>query len=139
MKFLRLTLLLLVLVSTTFAAWSERKKSDPGPHPIRILKVVKDNPTGDFNTSRGEIQIWLQNGVDADVDKVRVEIDLYSKSGRFVEKLSKEVGVIKAGSKNYQNMKWNVYGESQVTMKIWIYYNGGLDRLTQYEAEPPVW
>lgn len=137
--FAALTCAAVVGVFSGGALWAEKKQSDPGPHPLRILKVVKDNSGSAFAQARGELQIWLQNSVDADVDQVKIEVELYNKSGRILDKVTKNVGIVKAGSKSFQNIKYNVMGEDYVQPKIWIYYNAGNERLTQFEAEPPVW
>ena len=138
MKSFQVLLLLMALWLAPSLAFGEKKKSDPGPHPLKILKVVRDNRGSNLAEARGEMQIWLQNAVDADIDKVKLEIELYSASGRYLDKVTKDIGVIKANSKSYQTIRWST-SESALHQKIWIYYNRGAERLTQYEAEPPVW
>lgn len=130
-------LCLSAVLTPTFAR--ERKKSDPGPHPLKILKVVKDNSGTSFNQSKGSLQIWLQNSADADVDQVKLEVEFYNKGGRLIDTVTKDVGIVKASSKSFQNVKWNIVGEEYLVPKIWIYYNSGADRPTLFEAEPPVW
>jgi hypothetical protein len=137
--FLRLAAVLLCLSALLMPAFGEKKHSDPGPHPLRILKVLKDNSGSSFNQSKGDLQIWLQNAVDADVDQVKIEVEFYSKGGRYVDKVVKEVGIVKASSKSFQTVRWNIVGEEILVPKIWIYYNAGAERLTMFEAEPPVW
>lgn len=145
MKSLRSLLLLLVLVVTANApTWAdhERRGSDPGPHPIKLLKVIRDgNPSGQqFGETRGSIEIWLQNAADADVDKVTLEVELWNKDGRFIEKIVRNIGTINANSRSIQKVKWNlVGGENNVTQKIWVLYNAGKEHLTQFEAIPVTW
>jgi len=136
MRFLSILLLLALVVPVAAA----KKKSDPGPHPLKVLKAKVNARAGTMNSAAGDMTVWVQNVSDVLVDKVRVELELYGDNGRLVEKKAKEVGNMEPGAKHYIDFRWDVIGEKSVTYHIWIYYNGGLqDRLTQFEGEPPVW
>jgi hypothetical protein len=137
---MRATLCLLLAAILVFPALAARRKSDPGPHPLKVLKAKVNARQGTNNNSVGDMTVWVQNTTDVLVDKVRVELELYDDGKRLVEKKVKELGDVEPGVKNYIDFRWDIIGERNVTFKIWIYYNGGLtDRLTQFEGEPPVW
>ena len=136
MRFLTICLLLALVIPVAAA----KKKSDPGPHPLKVLKAKVNARSGNMNSAIGDMTVWVQNTSDVLVDKVRVELELYGDNGRMVEKKVKEVGNMEPGAKHYIDFRWDVIGEKNVTFNIWIYYNGGLqDRLTQFNGEPPVW
>lgn len=137
---MRVKLCLLLALLLVFPALAAKRKSDPGPHPLKVLKAKVNARSGGMNNSQGEMTVWVQNTSDVMVDKVRVEVELYDDNKRMVEKKVKELGDVEPGVKNYIDFRWDIMGERNVTWKIWIYYNGGLsDRLTQFEGEPPVW
>jgi hypothetical protein len=136
-----LTLLVAAMAPLAYSV-SENRGSDPGPHPLKVLKVVREINQGEagMGQTRGTMEIWLQNSADVDVDKVKMEVEIFTRDGRFLDKVKKDIGVIKAGSKSYQTVRWSVIGNEQsVKQKIWLFYNGGKEKLTQFEAEPPTW
>lgn len=117
-------------------AEAKRRKSDPGPHPIKVLKIVQDGASRQgMNGCDGRYSIWVQNTTDVAVDKVKIEMELYSRSGRIVETVSKEIGDVEAGHKKISELKYNIVGEQSVKPRFWIMYNSGKEALTQFEAD----
>lgn len=134
------TLILLASALAIGPAAAKRRKSDPGPHPLKILKVVQDgSSTSTMNGTSGRYHLWLQNTTDVAVDKVAVEMELYSKTGRLEETVTKEVGNVDAGQKTFVELKYNIIGEATVKPRFWVKYNAGKQELTQFEIDGPSW
>ncbi len=140
MKFMRLTTLILLVVACIVAPASARRKSEKGPHPIKVLKIVQDGAgRGGMNNASGRYHIWLQNTTDVAVDKVQLEMELYSDTGRLVDKVTKEVGVLESGAKNMAELRYNVVGERNLKPRFWVLYNAGKEKLTEFELDGPSW
>lgn len=121
-------------------AGAVRRKSDRGPHPIKILKIVQDgNSTQNLSGTSGRYHLWMQNTTDVAVDKVEVQMELWTKTGRLEDTIKKEVGTVEAGAKNMVDLKYNVVGESSLKPRFWILYNAGKEAPVQFEVEGPSW
>lgn len=116
------------------------RKSDPGPHPIKILKVMQDSSSREtMNGTEGRWHIWMQNTTDVDVDKVALEVDFYNPSGRLVETVKKDIGTLESGHKNMAEVKYDIIGEHHLKPRIWVLYNGGGEKPTQFEVQGATW
>ena len=135
----RIAILLIVLVLAGAAALAQKRKSDPGPHPLKLIKALWDPAGRRMNATRGNIKLWLQNVADVPVDKIKVEVEILDQNGHLEETISREIPILDAGAKKTFDLTWSVIGEEIVKPRIWVYYNGGLDRLTQFEAVPENW
>lgn len=132
-----LGLLALGLVLTPAEA---RRKSQPGPHPIKVLKIVQDGASQQtMNGAKGRYHVWLQNTTDVAVDKVQLEMELYNNSGRVIEKVTKEIGTLESGAKNMAELKYNVVGERTVKPRFWLMYNAGKEKPAEFEIDGPSW
>lgn len=121
-------------------AEAARRKSDKGPHPLKILKVVQDgSSTQTMSGCSGRFHIWMQNTTDVAVDKVAIEMEVFSKSGRLEDTIKKEIGNVEAGAKAFAELKYNVIGEQQVVPRFWVKYNAGGEKLTEFEVDGPSW
>ena len=143
MRFFRTSILaLLVMVSLALVTQArENRHSDPGPHPLKLLKVERSSSQEHpgMGPAKGNMDIWIQNAADADVDKVKIEVELFSPNGRFLDKVVKDIGIIKANSRCLQTVRWDIVDRGQgIKQKIWIFYNGGKEKLIQFEADAPV-
>ena len=67
---------------------AEKLKSDPGPHPLKVLKAKVNSRQGANNNSVGDMTVWVQNTSDVMVDKVRVELWLFDDNKRLVGMIS---------------------------------------------------
>lgn len=134
------TLVLLASALLIVPASAKRRKSDPGPHPLKILKVVQDGSSHTtMNGTAGRYHLWMQNTTDVAVDKVEVEMELYSKTGRLEDTIKKEVGNVDAGQKTFVELKYNIIGEQTIKPRFWVKYNAGKEALTQFEIDGPAW
>jgi len=122
-------------------AQAARRRSDPGPHPLKILKIVQDsNSRQSMGGASGRYHLWMQNTTDVDVDKVQVEMEIYSKSGRLEDTVRQEIGNVAAGAKAFVELKYNVIGtEIDFKPRFWVQYNGGKEKLTQFEIDGASW
>ena len=136
---MRILMILLLLTALCGALEdNSKKKSDPGPHPLKILKVTVEPRDLSMSSNRGQVAVWLQNVYDVGVDKVRIEVQLYDKNGKLRDKLVKQTDLIDPGKKTVYEFNYDLTGFSDKPRpRIWVFYNGGLDRLTQFEAEIP--
>ena len=126
--------------SLLLPAYAARRKSDPGPHPLKILKIVQDgSSTVSMNGSSGRYHLWMQNTTDVAVDKVAIEMEVFSKSGRLEDTVKKEIGNVEAGAKAFAELKYNVIGEQAVVPRFWVKYNAGGEKLTEFEVDGPSW
>ena len=141
MKKLQLALLCAAILAVfVVPAGAARRKSEKGPHPLKILKVVQDiGNQSNMNGAVGRYHVWMQNTTDVAVDKVVVEMELYSESGRKVETIKKDVGEISSGAKSMVEFKYNVIGERTVKPRFWVLYNAGKEAPVQFEIDGPSW
>ena len=126
---------ILLILTAALAVVAERRKSDPGPHPIRLLKAIVENNGRDIGMSRGVVHLWVHNASDVAVDKCKVEVELFTRDNRLADKVTRDLGTIEPGNKKLQDIKWTIAGEEELKPRIWLLYNGGMDRLTQFEVE----
>jgi hypothetical protein len=128
------------LAALVLPAGAARRKSDKGPHPLKILKVVQDvGNQSSMGSSTGRYHVWMQNTTDVAVDKVQVELELFSESGRLVETVKKDIGEVGAGAKSMVELKYNVIGERTVKPRFWVLYNAGKEAPVQFEIDGPSW
>lgn len=121
-------------------AEAARRKSDPGPHPLKVLKVVQDGSSQQtMNGSFGRYHVWLQNTTDVAVDKVQIEMELYSRSGRLEDTVKKDIGTVEPGAKSTIELKYNVIGEQSLKPRFWVFYNAGKEKPIQFEIDGPSW
>jgi hypothetical protein len=121
-------------------AEAARRKSDKGPHPLKILKVVQDGTsTMSMNGCSGRYHVWMQNTTDVAVDKVEIEMEVYSKSGRLEDTIKKDLGTVEAGQKTFADLRYNIVGETTVKPRFWVKYNAGKEKLTEFEIDGPSW
>lgn len=126
--------------SLLLPAYAARRKSDKGPHPLKILKIVQDGSSSiNMNGSSGRYHLWMQNTTDVAVDKVEVQMELWSKTGRLEDTVKKEVGNVDAGQKTFVDLKYNVVGETTLKPRFWVLYNGGKEAPIQFEIDGPSW
>jgi len=141
MKSYQYATLALATAGTLFLpAYAARRKSDPGPHPLKILKIVQDGSSRqDMNGASGRYHLWMQNTTDVAVDKVEVQMELYSTTGRLEDTIKKEVGNVDSGAKTFVDLKYSVIGSQTVKPRFWILYNGGKEKPIQFEVDGPSW
>jgi hypothetical protein len=133
-----LSLSLMALVAPSIA--EKPRKADPGPHPIKVLKVTQDSGSREtMSGTEGRYHVWLQNTTDVAVDKVALELEFYSRSGRKVETVRKEIGVLESGNKNMAEVKYEILGERSVRPRVWVMYNAGKENPAQFEVTGAQW
>ena len=139
MKAIQIASLTLLVAATLLGpAQAKRRKSDPGPHPLKILKVVQDGSShATMAGCSGRYHIWMQNTTDVDVDKVSIEMELFSPSGRLEDTIKQDLGTIAAGQKSFADLKYNIIGETTLKPRFWVKYNAGKEQLTQFEIDGP--
>jgi hypothetical protein len=121
-------------------AFAARRKSDPGPHPLKILKIVQDgSSTVSMNGASGRYHLWMQNTTDVAVDKVEVQMELWSKTGRLEDTVKKTIGNVDAGQKTFVELKYNVVGETSLKPRFWVLYNAGKEAPVQFEIDGSSW
>lgn len=126
--------------SLLLPAFAARRKSDPGPHPLKILKIVQDGSSSqNMNGTSGRYHVWMQNTTDVAVDKVELQMELWSKTGRLEDTVKKEVGTVESGAKSMVELKYNVVGESSLKPRFWVLYNAGKEAPVQFEIDGPSW
>lgn len=127
-----------VLVGPSTAA--KPRRGDPGPHPIKVLKVTQDSGSRETMAgTQGKYHVWLQNTTDVAVDKVALELEFYSRSGRIVETVRKEIGVLESGNKNMAEVRYDILGERSVKPRVWVMYNAGKEQPAQFEVTGAQW
>ncbi|MFN8608818.1 MAG: hypothetical protein U0931_14875 [Vulcanimicrobiota bacterium] len=141
MKTYQYTALVLAAASSLLLpAFAARRKSDPGPHPLKVLKIVQDgSSTQNMNGTSGRYHVWMQNTTDLAVDKVEIQMELWSKTGRLEDTIKKDVGTVESGAKSMVELKYNVVGESSLKPRFWVLYNGGKEAPIQFEVDGPSW
>jgi hypothetical protein len=141
MKTYQYTALALAVAGSLFLpAWAARRKSDPGPHPLKVLKIVQDGSSSqNMNGTSGRYHVWMQNTTDVAVDKVELQMELWTKTGRLEDTIKKEVGTVESGAKSLVELKYNVVGETNLKPRFWVLYNGGKEAPVQFEVDGPSW
>lgn len=141
MKSLQVLLLVCLLgIGISIPVNGARRKSDKGPHPLKILKVVQDGSSrSTMNGCNGRYHIWLQNVTDVAVDKVEIQMEIYSTNGRLVDTIKKEVGTLDSGNKNMAEVRYDVIGEASIRPRFWVLYNAGKDQPAQFEITGTSW
>jgi hypothetical protein len=136
-RFLTLLITVASIMLGAFPALAKTRKSDPGPHPLKLINFIFNNPESGSvgGSSRGTCDVWLQNTSQYVVDKVSLEIELYDSNGRYLDKIKKKIGDISPGAKKIFTLPYSLLGrEVNVKPRVWIFYNAGKPELTKFEA-----
>ena len=129
-------LCLCLIAVATCPSQARPKRSDPGPHPLKLIKFVKNDNERSMGSATGSYEVWIQNTSEYIVDKIRVDVEIYDREGRYLDKVSKDVGKLTPGQKKIFEMRYSVMGtnENVLTPRLWFYYNAGKEKLTQFEV-----
>jgi hypothetical protein len=122
---------------TSPSVLASTKKSDPGPHPLKVVKFLLTGNQRSMGSSTGTFEIWLQNTSDYIVDKIHIDVEMFNHNGRYIDKITKDIGKLNPGQKKIFDLRYNVVGldDTDLVPRVWVYYNAGLQRLTQFEVD----